>query len=233
MIRTFLFAALALAAASVPAIAADNFVVKDAGAVTITKRSKDVGAGVQADANLLLNSSFAVVNPATSDRQPAIGAAGTPAADVISVQGVAGGTPQAITAITLPLPAGAATSAKQAAPGTAGSASADVLSVQGVAGGTPQPVDSLSHAPATDRGGTITAANTSQVLMAANATRRGYALQNQSTADLYICLSPATADFHCLKVAASTYFETSVHASVGAIGIIGSTAGQAFYAREW
>src|SRR5207248_2704028 len=38
-----------------------------------------------------------------------------------------------ISAVSLPLPAGAATAAKQPAPGVAGTASADVLSVQGVA----------------------------------------------------------------------------------------------------
>jgi hypothetical protein len=40
---------------------------------------------------------------------------------------------QAVTASTLPLPAGAATAAKQALPGAAGSSSTDVLSIQGIA----------------------------------------------------------------------------------------------------
>lgn len=107
---------------------------------------------------------------ATSAKQPALGTAGTPSADVVSVQGVAGGTPQPVSgtvavsnfpvtqpvsgtvgvnnfpatqpvsAAALPLPTGAATAAKQPALGTAGSPSTDVVSVQGVAGGTPQPV---------------------------------------------------------------------------------------------
>jgi hypothetical protein len=46
----------------------------------------------------------------------------------------------AVTAASLPLPAGAATAGNQAAPGTAGSPSAAVVSVQGVSGGTPLPV---------------------------------------------------------------------------------------------
>jgi hypothetical protein len=43
----------------------------------------------------------------TAAKQPALGTAGTPSADVISVQGVAGGTAQPISAASLPLPAGA------------------------------------------------------------------------------------------------------------------------------
>lgn len=47
----------------------------------------------------------------------------------------------AVSAATLPLPAGASTAAKQPTLGTAGSASADVLSVQGVTSMTPLKVD--------------------------------------------------------------------------------------------
>lgn len=50
---------------------------------------------------------------ATAAKQPALGTAGTPSADVLSVQGVPGGTPQPISASSLPLPTGAATSALQ------------------------------------------------------------------------------------------------------------------------
>lgn len=73
----------------------------------------------------------------TAAKQPALGTAGTPSADVISVQGVAGGTSLPISAASLPLPTGAATAAKQPALGTAGTASADVISVQGIASMTP------------------------------------------------------------------------------------------------
>ncbi len=45
----------------------------------------------------------------TAAKQPALGTAGTSSADVLSVQGVASGTPQPISADTLPLPTGAAT----------------------------------------------------------------------------------------------------------------------------
>jgi hypothetical protein len=50
---------------------------------------------------------------ATDAKLPTFGIAGTPSADVISVQGVVGGTAQPISAASLPLPTGAATSANQ------------------------------------------------------------------------------------------------------------------------
>lgn len=76
---------------------------------------------------------------ATAAKQPALGTAGTPSAEVLSVQGVASGTAQPVSAASLPLPSGAATAAKQPALGTAGTASADVITVQGIASGTAQP----------------------------------------------------------------------------------------------
>jgi hypothetical protein len=48
---------LSLAALSLsPAAAADNFVVKDGAGTTITKASKDIGSGVQADKNVHVDS---------------------------------------------------------------------------------------------------------------------------------------------------------------------------------
>lgn len=102
---------------------------------------------------------------ATAAKQPALGTAGTPSADVITVQGVtsmtalkvdgsgvtqpvsgtvtanAGSGTFAVSAAALPLPSGAATAAKQPALGTAGTASADVITVQGVASMTALKVD--------------------------------------------------------------------------------------------
>ncbi len=89
---------------------------------------------------------------ATSAKQPAPGVAGTPSTDVITVQGIAGGTPQPVSGtVTVsgtvpvslasqPLPTGAATSAKQPSLGVSGTPSVDVISVQGIAGGTPQSI---------------------------------------------------------------------------------------------
>ena len=69
-------------------------------------------------------------NAAIASKQPALGTAGTPSADVLTVQGNASGTPLPVTLV------GGATAAKQPALGTAGSPSADVITVQGSASGT-------------------------------------------------------------------------------------------------
>lgn len=50
---------------------------------------------------------------ATAAKQPALGTAGAASTDVITVQGIAGGTAQPVSAASLPLPSGAATSALQ------------------------------------------------------------------------------------------------------------------------
>jgi hypothetical protein len=87
---------------------------------------------------------------ATEVKQPALGTAGTPSSDVITVQGKTGMTAvkvdgsavtQPVSASSLPLPTGASTSAKQPALGTAGTPSADVLTVQGAASMTALKVD--------------------------------------------------------------------------------------------
>jgi hypothetical protein len=101
---------------------------------------------------------------ATSAKQPALGTAGSSSADVLSVQGIAGGTAlktdssavtQPVSAASLPLPSGAATSTKQPALGTAGTPSADVITVQGASSMTALKVDgSASTQPIS---GTVTA----------------------------------------------------------------------------
>jgi hypothetical protein len=73
-----------------------------------------------------------------------IGTAGTASAQVLSVQGIASGTAQPVSAASLPLPTGASTSAKQPALGTAGTASTDVITVQGIASGTVIPTSLAS-----------------------------------------------------------------------------------------
>lgn len=78
---------------------------------------------------------------ATAAKQPALGTAGTPSTDVITVQGHGSGTALPVSAASLPLPSGAATSAKQPALGTAGTPSTDVITVQGHASGTALKVD--------------------------------------------------------------------------------------------
>jgi len=70
---------------------------------------------------------------------------------------------QPVSAVALPLPAGASTATKQPALGVAGTPSVDVISVQGVAGGVAQPVSgtvAVSNLPATQPvSGTVAVSN--------------------------------------------------------------------------
>jgi hypothetical protein len=61
------------------------------------------------------------------------------AAGILAVDGSA--STQPVSAVSLPLPTGAATAAKQPALGTAGSSSSDVISIQGISGMTAVKVD--------------------------------------------------------------------------------------------
>lgn len=237
---------------------------------------------------------------ATAAKQPALGTAGASSADVLSMQGVAGGTPVPISgSIT------ATTSATASAAPPTYSAGSQPLSVDlsgnlrtvisgalatgsNVIGGVTQsgtwtvqpgntanttpwltklsdgtnsvaikaastapvatdsaivvsvspnsgPTDTVVRATAVDRGGTITAGGTAQQMMAANANRRGYSVQNQSTGDLYInALAAATIDYHSLKIPAGSLYESPPnHVGPGAISIIGATTAQAYYSREF
>lgn len=83
---------------------------------------------------------------------------------------------QPISAASLPLPTGASTSAKQPALGTAGTASADVITIQGITGMTP--VQTTAVQSSTANLTTVGALTTTQVVLAANASRKGYMLFN-------------------------------------------------------
>lgn len=100
-------------------------------------------AALQTASNTALTAiQTAVTTPAlpsgasTAAKQPALGVAGTPSADVISIQGVVGGVAQSITATALPLPTGAATAAAQTS-GNTSLASLDSKAPALVAGRTP------------------------------------------------------------------------------------------------
>ena len=99
---------------------------------------------------VVVSSSALPSGAATAAKQPTLGTAGTPSADVITIQGAASMTPlktdgsavtQPISAASLPLPSGASTAAKQPALGTAGTPSADVITIQGAASMTAVKVD--------------------------------------------------------------------------------------------
>lgn len=126
-----------------------------------------------------------------------------------------------------PLPTGAATAALQTAGNT--SAAAIVTALAGLL-----KVDTVVQATATPRSASV--GTTASALMAANASRRGFAIQNQSsTAKVYINgTAAATADFNSLMIPPLGYYETPPgHTGVGAISIISDTASTPVYAREW
>ncbi len=101
---------------------------------------------------------------------------------------------------------------------------------------SPLPVAAVgSPAAKTDRSGAIAAGGTAQTLMAANAGRRGFWVQNLSGDALYINgLGDAAAGQPSLRIpAGAIYEEPASGVSTTAISIFGAAAGQAFSAREW
>lgn len=100
---------------------------------------------------------------------------------------------------------------------------------------TTQPVQTNATAPAAT---TITVGSTAQVLFASNTARKGWAIQNQSSGDLYVRsrgtlgTTDATLDQNSLKIPGGAYYETP-YVTNNALSIIGATTGQAFWAREW
>ena len=88
----------------------------------------------------------------------------------------------------------------------------------------------------TDRSGTITSGGNAQTLMAANASRNGWQLQNNSTGNLWFNELGGTAvqTQPSFRLAPGESYESPVGASTAlAISIIGATTGQTFTAREW
>jgi len=88
----------------------------------------------------------------------------------------------------------------------------------------------------TDRSGTIAAANTAQQLMAANPSRKGFLIQNNSAATLWfneIGGTAVTSQPSISLAAGALYNSPTPGGSNQAVSIIGGTLGQAFTAREW
>lgn len=87
----------------------------------------------------------------------------------------------------------------------------------------------------TNRSGTITTGGQSQLLMAANANRRSYWLQNQSSDSLWINHfgNAATTGQPNMEIRSGGYFETPSNGSgTSAVYIYGATTGQAFACGE-
>lgn len=83
--------------------------------------------------------------------------------------------------------------------------------------------------------GTITTGGTAQNAAAANTSRRGFWIQNNSTGDLWIStIATAVQSQPSLKIPAGALYESPLGgAGTGAISIIGATTSQAFSGREW
>lgn len=115
----------------------------------------------------------------------------------------------------------------------AGSVNARLEAMRALLAGT-LTVDTVIRATPVNRGATV--GTTAVTLAAANASRRGFAIQVQSTtASCYVStIATATADFNALLVAPGAYYETPpTHTGTGAISVICTAAGTAVYAREW
>lgn len=87
-----------------------------------------------------------------------------------------------------------------------------------------------------DKSGTVTLGGTAQQLMAANPLRRGFFIQNQSTADMWINAKGATATAAEPSIwlpAGAAYSTDYGNVSLLAISIFGATTGQAFCAEEY
>jgi hypothetical protein len=115
-------------------------------------------------------------------------------------------------------------------------ASAVSMKIDQAMPGSTNAVSVVGRITKTDRSGSITAGGSAQALMAANANRLGWQLQNNSNGDLWFneVGSTAVAAQPSFKLAPGDSYESPVGAtSTAAISIIGATTGQTFTAREW
>jgi hypothetical protein len=87
----------------------------------------------------------------------------------------------------------------------------------------------------TDKSGTITTGGAAQTAIASNASRKGFEIQNQSSANLYFStLATAVQGQPSVLIAPGQLYETPIGGSgTGAVSLIGPTTGQAYAAREW
>jgi hypothetical protein len=166
---------------------------------------------------------------------------------------------QPVSAASLPLPTGAATEASLGtigtAPPTLPGTSTGIMgllrwigSLSTLGAGTAAAAQRVviatdqtavpAYAPSiayTDRSGTITTGGTAQTLMAANANRKGWRIQNLSPTDLWVNDkgAAAVAAQPSFKLAAGASYESAAFgASTAAISIFGATTGQSFEAME-
>lgn len=94
----------------------------------------------------------------------------------------------------------------------------------------------FSTATITSSSGTIATGGAAQSLMAANAARKGWFIQNNSTGDLWVNRfgGTAIAGQPSILIPAGALYETPDGGSGGnALSIYGATTGQTFTAAEW
>lgn len=86
----------------------------------------------------------------------------------------------------------------------------------------------------TDRSGTITTGGVSQTLMAANASRKSFLVQNPPTAteNLYINFTSAASASTLALTPGASYFEESSVVTSEAVTVFAATTGHAFIAKE-
>ena len=104
-----------------------------------------------------------------------------------------------------------------------------------VSSSNPLPI-TYTAATLTSRSGTIAVGGTAQTLMAANASRKGWFIQNVSTGDLWVNRFGGTASAAQpnILVPSGALYETPAGGSGGnAISVFGATTGQAFTSSEW
>ena len=101
-----------------------------------------------------------------------------------------------------------------------------------VSSSNPLPVQNASASPV-DRSSTITAGGTAQVLLAANANRKGIEFFNNSVGSIWLnVIGTATTGGGSIEVRSGGYWSPSV-CPVTAISVIGATTGQAFTCWEY
>jgi hypothetical protein len=170
---------------------------------------------------------------ATSALQPSLGTAGSPSANVITVQGITSMTPfkvdgsgvtQPVSAAALPLPTGAATSANQLVGGSAISAT------------NPLPTTAGQFAR-TDKSGTITAGGTAQNAFATGNATHGFYFQNISTVAMYIRddgTAASAGSGSILVPANGGYYESPpLSTPTSALSVFCATTASAYTCKVW
>ncbi len=109
----------------------------------------------------------------------------------------------------------------------------EVVLVNPVTGEALAPLNAAPVAYA-DRSGVVAAGGTAQTLMAANAARRGFCVQNNSNAALTISsVGAASTSAGLILQPGQLYEPPAGGAPTAAISILGAATGQRFDAREW